>query len=268
MATLEQSMRQLTVKGYPFNYRLIDNGQKETIVLLHAAFADHTLFASQIDRFRNSYRLIVLDLPGHGDNLTTGSKITMADVPAILRAIVDEHGLGACHLLGVSLGSLAAQAFAAEYPELTRSVAIVGGYSIHKDYERIVKAQRKEGIKWSFYMLASMKRFKRYVVSVSCATEEGRSLFAQAIGRFRFRSFPAMAGTSRYYRPNPAPVPYPLLIVVGEHDLPLAREAAARLHELEPHSRYALVPGAGHCANADAPDEFNRLVERFFASPD
>jgi pimeloyl-ACP methyl ester carboxylesterase len=111
-----------------------------------------------------------------------------------------------------------------------------------------------------------MKRFKRRILSVSCHTERGRRLFEQGIKAFSRRSFASMSGMNSFFVPVSAPMTYPLFIVVGEYDLMVARQAASELHRLESRSRMATIAGAGHCANADAPEEFNVMFREFLST--
>jgi pimeloyl-ACP methyl ester carboxylesterase len=44
---------------------------------------------------------------------------------------------------------------------------------------------------------------------------------------------------------------FPLLIVVGDHELDLLQKTAAAWHESEPVSEFHTISNAGHCANLD-----------------
>ncbi|MFZ3590593.1 alpha/beta fold hydrolase [Bacillus sp. DJP31] len=247
------------------NYFIIENKGKETILMLHPAFTDHKIFEFQTEYFKEKYQLILLDLPGHGERQVKGSKSTIGDMPEVLNQILFENNIASCHLIGVSLGSLVAQAFAARYPNQVMSVIIVGGYSIHKANEDILKSQKREGLKWILYILFSMKSFRRYVTSVSSHTDLCRELFASGTKHFKRRSFAAMAGINTFFINKDTPISYPLLIIVGEHDQKLIQESATKLHALEKHSQYVLLQGAGHCANVDVPDKFNGIAEKFLS---
>ncbi|MBD0381311.1 alpha/beta fold hydrolase [Paenibacillus sedimenti] len=264
MNSVMNKTRKLVFKKAQISYYVIENKGKETILMLHPGFADHNIFELQIDHFKDNYQVILIDMPGHGESQIMGSKVTIKDMPEILNQVLFENDIISCHLLGVSLGSLVAQAFADRYPDRVKSVTIVGGYSIHKANERILKAQRTEGLKWILYILFSMKKFRRYVTSVSCHTDVARDMFTRGIQRFSRRSFSAMAGMNTFFTTKDTPMTYPLLIIFGEHDLKLVHEAAMELHQLEKHSQLVLLPGAGHCANADMPNEFNVVVENFY----
>ncbi|TCP53407.1 pimeloyl-ACP methyl ester carboxylesterase [Tumebacillus sp. BK434] len=244
-------------------YYFAENKEKETILLLHPAFADHEIFEAQTESFMEDYQVIAVDMPGHGDSQIKGRNVTLKDMPAILHQIMSDHEISALHIVGVSMGSLVAQAFADRYPERVKSVTMVGGYSIHKANEQILKAQKKEGLKWLGYMLFSMKKFRDHVISVSCYTDRCRTVFRRGIGKFHRKSFSVMSGMNSFFRKQDTPVRYPLLIIVGQQDQQMIREAANTIHKLEKGSQLAVLPAAGHCANLDAPEEFNRLVKDF-----
>jgi pimeloyl-ACP methyl ester carboxylesterase len=54
----------------------------------------------------------------------------------------------------------------------------------------------------------------------------------------------------------------PTLVLCGERDR-LNRPLSRRLAQLIPNARFELVPAAGHVANVDNPDAFNRLLSAF-----
>lgn len=257
--------KEIIYNNTAITYYLKVNKGKETLFLLHPAFADHEIFEAQLDCFSGNYQLILLDFPGHGKSHTKGTTVTMRDIPAIMKSILDENKIVDCHIIGVSLGSLVAQAFADRYEKMVKSITIVGGYSIHKANEHILRAQVKEGLKWMLYILFSMKKFKAYVTRVSTFNEIGREAFRHGINKFKRSSFPAMSNMKSLFTKKDTPMAYPLMIVCGEHDLQLVKDAAIALHALEPLSKYALIPNAGHCVNVDNPDEFNAALEGFLA---
>ncbi len=241
---------------------------KPVIVFLHPAFGDHTMFTHQMAYFAKDYHVIAVDMVSHGKSQPRKVRVDMSHMPDIIAGILDASGVGKAHLAGVSLGSIVVQAVAAAFPERVLSVTIVGGYSIHKDNKHILKEQRKAIFKWLFYMLISMKKFKAHVVETTIYSQESRELFTQAISGFSRRSFMYMGGMERFFVDTDAPVSYPLLILCGEHDTPLALEAGQRLHRLEPGSRFTLIQDAGHCANIDNPEAFNAELRAFLKHVD
>ncbi|MGB8954350.1 MAG: alpha/beta hydrolase [Tumebacillaceae bacterium] len=258
--------KQLVFRDAQIAYYIEENKDKETILMLHPAFADHQMFEAQVDELKEQYQLILFDMPGHGASQVNGSKVTLRDMPEIINQLMAEHQIPVVHLLGVSMGSIVAQAFADRYPDRVQSVTIVGGYSIHKANERVLKAQQKEGLRWLWYILFSMNKFREHVISSSCYSDRCREVFRRGIQTFNRRSFSAMAGMNSFFRPKESPVPYPLLIITGKHDLNTIQEAALTWHQVEAHSQFVSLPDAGHCANLDAPVEFNKILQDFLAT--
>jgi len=59
----------------------------------------------------------------------------------------------------------------------------------------------------------------------------------------------------------------PTLIMVGEGDLPYFHNISRVLVAGVPGSQKVVVPNAGHMVNMEAPDEVNKLLANFIASP-
>ncbi|SFE40284.1 Pimeloyl-ACP methyl ester carboxylesterase [Paenibacillus algorifonticola] len=258
--------RHLPYRNSSIFYQFMPNPGKQTLLFLHPAFADHRVFCGQTSYFKTGYQVIALDMPGHGRSQVHGTKVTLKDMPHIVAGILDKHNIAACHVVGVSLGSLAAQSFAERYNERVHSVTIVGGYSIHRENTEIWKEQKREGLRWLFYFLFSMGRFRRYVTTFSCSSSYGRNVFAQSAKLFNRRSFAAMAGLGAFFTKKDTSVPYNMLLVYGEKDLKVLVDNAHNWQKTEALSQLFLLPGAGHCAQLDAPESFNHILERFIVS--
>lgn len=75
-----------------------------------------------------------------------------------------------------------------------------------------------------------------------------------------------MTGLGDFFTKKESPVPYQMLIVYGDQDLKVLLDNARNWHMAETFSQLVLLPGAGHCAQLDAPESFNRILERFITS--
>ena len=63
-------------------------------------------------------------------------------------------------------------------------------------------------------------------------------------------------------RTNSAPV----LVIVGENDLPYLRRLADSVAQTIPGASKVVIPSAGHMVNLAAPEAFNRAVLSFFGA--
>src|SRR5437868_15511146 len=84
-----------------------------TIVFLHGAGMDHTVWALQTRYFSHHGRnVLAVDLPGHGRSAGPGLAGIAAMAGCVL-AVLDALGIGRASLVGHSMGALAALAAAA-----------------------------------------------------------------------------------------------------------------------------------------------------------
>jgi pimeloyl-ACP methyl ester carboxylesterase len=101
------------------------------------------------------------------------------------------------------------------------------------------------------------------VVKNTNVVEAERELFYRAMQKFTRRSLPVMSGMGKILDKTPRTFSQPLLIVTGEHDLPIILSNARDWQKRELNAQLQIIPKAGHCANMDNPEEFNGALRDF-----
>lgn len=227
------------------------------IVFIHGTRLSRTMWRAQMDDLRDTYRVVALDLPGHG---------RLADRAFTLEAASDEVSLaieeaagGHAVVVGLSLGAYVAMDLAARRPELVRGLVLSGATT-----EPIGPlATPYLALAWV------MERF------------DGPALDALNAWFFRSRfppniAEPIVAGgfwsvggagalraiVGQRFAPRLAAYPGPSLIVNGEWDL-LFRLAAGAFARSARDPRRVRLGGATHLANLDRPAAFSFAVRRF-----
>lgn len=244
-------------------YNISNSGAAEWAVFLHAAFLTAEMFDEQINYFEGKYNLIAVELIGHGMS-QNAKKGSMSDMSVRIAEILEKHGVNKAHFVGVSLGAVIAQDFANRYAEKVASLTVVGGYDIN-DFDK--DAQKENGKAHASMMLKalfSMKKFASANKAICAYTEKGQTAAYNMNLKFKRSSFRFMADIGKMVnRCKPTKRVYPLLIACGEHDIPTAIKIAEKWSEKE-GAELKIFRNAGHCANLDAPDEFNRVLEEFW----
>ena len=253
----------LKVDDYNIHYFVSGKENSDLIILLHPAFSDHRVFDQQIDFFSKNYRVITIDLIGHGLSKANKSKDKIDTSIKHIERILDIEGFEKAHLFGVSMGSLIAQYFALNYPEKVKSLTALGGYDINKENKEVSKAQRSVNFKLVIRAVFSMKSFRKKASKQICKSEKGQALFYETTSHYERKSFMVMQGLQNVIddKVNIEPQ-YPTLILTGEFDIELAKKMAKEWHSEIENSNYYLIENAGHCANLDKPLEFNRIVKK------
>ena len=100
--------------------------QSPTVVFLHGAQNDHTVWALQSRYFaHHGYGVLAVDLPGHGRS--KGAALTTVEAMAAwLLAVLDAAGVEKALLAGHSMGSLIALEVAFQAPARVAKLALLG----------------------------------------------------------------------------------------------------------------------------------------------
>lgn len=259
----------LKLDDYEIHYYVSGKENRDLIVFLHPAFSDHRAFSQQIDFFSKDYRIITLDLIGHGLSKAKKSKDKIDTSSKHISKILEIEGYNNAHLVGVSMGSLIAQFFALNYPEKTKSLIALGGYDINKENKEVEKAQRSSNLGLIFRAVFSMKSFRKKTAEITCKSEKGQALFYKTASHYERKSFMVMQGLQNVIKERKSINPqYPTLILIGEFDIELAKKMAKEWYSEIENSKYFMIENAGHCANIDKPLRFNKIVIEFIEGND
>ncbi len=105
------------VDGEKVSY-LEREGEGETVVLLHGFTADKNNWLRFVRNLPEKYRVLAIDMPGHGDNV---KDITRNYSPFSLSLgfakTVDAIGIKRFHIAGNSLGGLVSKIYASRHPD-------------------------------------------------------------------------------------------------------------------------------------------------------
>jgi len=252
--------------GNTIHYFVSGNETGEAIVFLHPAFGDHQCFDKQIDFFAPNYRIITIDMLGHGLTGVGKSKDKISATNIHISEILKAENRDTIHIVGVSIGSLLAQDFALKHPDKILSLTALGGYNINREQKEVAKSQGKEMFKWLFKMIFSMDAFRRYTGSVSAINELEQIRFYESARHFTRKSFTVMSGLDKLTANRNVQKSFPLLILSGEKDNELALKMAKEWHKEEQISKMLFIENAGHCANMDNAEEFNNVVMNFITT--
>jgi pimeloyl-ACP methyl ester carboxylesterase len=227
------------------------------IVFVHGTRLSRTMWRAQMDDLRDTYRVVALDLPGHGR--LAERRFTLVDASDALALAIEEAAGGHAVVVGLSLGGYVAMDLAARRPELVRGLVLSGATT-----EPIgLLATPYRALAWV------MDRF------------DGPALDALNAWFFRARFSPDIAepimtggfwsaGGAQALRaivgerfvPRLAGYPGPTLILNGELDV-LFRLAAGTFARAAHDARRVRLRGATHLANLDRPAAFSLAVRRF-----
>lgn len=262
-------MTQSKLEGSPIVYYISGREHREWVLFLHAAFVDHNMFREQAAHFQDTYNVLTLDLIGHGKSVDTKKGDGIHKMSEWIGGILEKEGIGKIHIVGISLGAVLAQDFADRFPEVVGSLACFGGYDIHNFDGNMQKGNNAAQLGMMLKALFSMKWFAESNKKISACTPQAQNDFYEMNRRFPRKSFRYLASLNTVVNVRQTvPRAYPLLIGCGEKDIPMELSAVEQWKKREPECRVAVIAGAGHCVNMDAPQAFHKVLEEFWRGGD
>jgi pimeloyl-ACP methyl ester carboxylesterase len=108
-----------TVKYLDTFIRYSDDGTGDPVILIHGYLESLEIWDGFADELAAGYRVICVDLPGHGRSGVYSAIDTMAIMADAVKHVLDFLGIGRTVVIGHSMGGYAALAFEDFYPELT-----------------------------------------------------------------------------------------------------------------------------------------------------
>ena len=238
------------------------------MVLLHALGSSCRDWEFQEVALEDRYRVVSVDLPGHGSSTSSGQPVTiesMADDVGALLATLDAEP---AHVVGLSLGACVALRLGLQAPERVRSLTLVNPFARvqptgPRDVARLLLRLTMLGV-------APMRMVGAHVARGLFPWPEQRALYAAAVaslGATPRRGYAAALRALAQFdaRGQVAAVRRPTLVVAGDRDTMVPLAPKLRLAAAIPGARIVVVPASGHATPYDQPATFNRVLLEFLA---
>ena len=136
-------MNQILYKNTKISFS--DTGKGSAIVLLHGFLENQTMWQDLVPALSKKYRVITIDLLGHGESGCLGYVHSMEDNAAIVCAVLSILRIRKAVFVGHSMGGYVALAFAEMYPEKVRGLVLQNSTAKADSEER--KSNRDRAIK-------------------------------------------------------------------------------------------------------------------------
>lgn len=255
------------------SYAYIDEGKgKETIVFLHGFTGRKETWKTFIESLRESYRVIAIDLPGHGETKTKIPR-TMEMVVDDLRYIFEKLNLQAIHLMGYSMGGRVALAYALTYPKTILTLTLESASpGLHQEQERakrrardlkLIRHLEKEGLQSFINFWENIPLFKTQQKLSKRSKEQVRQERLSQSVKGLMESLRYMGtGQQPSFWNNLQFLNCPVLLIVGQLDEKFVRlNEQMKQHLLE--ATLTIIEQVGHTVHLEAPKLFLQTIKSF-----
>ncbi len=239
------------------------------VLLANSLGTNVHVWDAQVAELAASYRVLRYDTRGHGLSETgslSGTTIaTLADDVAALLAVLD---IRAVTFVGLSIGGMIGQHFAAAYPEgIDKLVLCATGNRIgtRAVWDARIDAVERAGV--GAIVPDVLQRW--FTPRTHIARPELVRGFATMLERTPAAGYAAACRAIRDadLRTADAAVRCSTLVIAGSDDPVTNTDVAAELQGAIAGARLQVVAGAAHIVCAEAPDAFNAVLLRFLGEP-
>lgn len=108
-----------------------DQGKNNVLVLLHGFTESQNIWNDFAKELISNYRVITIDLPGHGKSGCVGDIHTMELMAEVVKSVLDAQGVKHCAMIGHSMGGYVALAFAENYSSMLQGLGLFHSSALH-----------------------------------------------------------------------------------------------------------------------------------------
>jgi pimeloyl-ACP methyl ester carboxylesterase len=240
------------------------SGEGPPIVLLHPGPFDHSVWLYQVSRFSTFFRVITIDMRGHGRSEDVTVPYGVEDQAEDVLAVLRREGATGVILAGISFSAKVAMLLAADHPEIFSACILVGGSAsipstnshearnaryLKEGVMAVMPSHLRDGTTKDF----AASKLGQYILNIFLE----RSPWLSPMGKVQV----SLTRTLNDVTPRLKDIRVPTLVVNGEFDnaLPNGRKSA----QLIPGAVHKMLPGAGHACCMDDPVAFDAAVIEF-----
>lgn len=254
-----------TSTGQVIGYEEAGRGNAVPIVFLHGVGSDKSVWRPQLEHFGRERRSISFDYPGYGDSEPAPAATTRDDYASAILLAMRALGIEKAHICGLSLGGVVAIAMHHAAETHCASLILADTFAAHPEgqaiYDRSIAASGD---------LRALAEARVDVLLAQPAEPQVRSEVVETMARIDPSAY--RIGAEAVWLADQIgrarEVSVPTLVLCGSEDKVTPPALSEDLSHLIPGARMALLAGAGHIANLEKADDFNRAVEEFIRSVD
>jgi pimeloyl-ACP methyl ester carboxylesterase len=243
-----------TVQSTVGPQRVFVSGLGPRLIFLHGAGDNAGTWEKVAPEFTSKYRVVVVDLAGHGESAPASGPLKMQAMLDGLDGVVMQEPQPAI-LVGNSLGAWIAMLYAEQHPERVARVVAVDGGPLRGDRVDLAKLpeNREDARKiWDAILDPGSPRIPDFILD-----DVVRESHKGALGRMEKADMEQHLATEESLRSFPVGVD----VVWGAADRLVPMPYAERMREEVPAARLVSIPRCGHIPQGECPIAFTKELQ-------
>ncbi|HET6245563.1 MAG: alpha/beta hydrolase [Bacteroidetes bacterium] len=258
-------IKNLAFKNAPV--RVIDKGRGRALVFLHGFLESSDIWKEFVDPLSLKYRVICIDLPGHGQTGCLGYVHSMDLMAECVQSVLKQLRVKKSILIGHSMGGYVAMAYAEFFPEnvkglcLFHSSAAADNQIKKQERERVInliKQSKKDFVKNLIPGLFTKENQKKHSKEIKLLIKRAGKISKQGI----IASLEGMK--ERVEREIILRFStYPVLFIIGKQDPVIPFEVIVEQAELPRNATTYILDSVAHMGFIEAKDQTIEIIAGF-----
>ncbi|MEN8242303.1 MAG: alpha/beta hydrolase [Chloroflexota bacterium] len=244
-----------------------DHGAGEPLVFIHGLGSSTKDWEHQVDHFSTRYRVILVDVRGHGQTGKPAGPYSVQMFAQDLAGLIGALGIPAAHLCGISMGGMIAFQMAVDYPEMVKTLTVVNSGA------NLVSDSFKE--RWNIFQrlaifrLLSMEKIGETLAKRIFIKPEQEALRTVFVERWSENFKPAYMAATRglvgwTVEDMLGEIACPALLVAADEDYsPL--EDKQRIASKMKNAELVVIEDSRHATPVEHPGLFNQTLDAFLS---
>ena len=243
---------------------------QSALVFLPGLTADHRLFEKQIEFFKDTYRALVWDAPGHASSYPFRLDFTLFDLATWLDGIFVKERIENPIVIGQSMGGYVGQVYAQLFPEKLKGLVTIDSPSLQRKYYTAMELWLLKNMEtiyriypWKFLLKSGPKSVsttdygRKLMYDMMMVYDGDQKRYARLVG-YGYKIFSEAVEKKLSYE-----VKCPQLVICGKEDRAGSCIRYLKAYEKILGKSVQWIDKAGHNSNTDQPDIVNRLIDEF-----
>ena len=243
------------------------NGKGKPLVLLHGFLESSNMWDEFSQELRNDFKIISIDLPGHGKTICFDEIHTMEFMAECVKSVLYHLRIHECVIVGHSMGGYVALAFAEKYSTMLKGLCLFHSHALADAPEAkinrgraiaVVKRNHKGFINHfipDLFAIDNIEKFKTKIIELQFAadslTEEG---IVAALEGMKHRT-----DKLEFLKKTDLPV----LFIVGQEDPRADLEIMFEQISIPKYSELLLLRDSGHMGYIEEKEITAKAIKGF-----
>jgi pimeloyl-ACP methyl ester carboxylesterase len=243
------------------------HGEGEILIFIHGLGSSSQDWEKQIDDFSTRYKVILVDMRGHGQTDKPSGQYSVPIFARDLAGLMDSLEIQVAHICGISMGGMIAFQMAVDYPERVKTLTVVNcGADLVPDslqdrwniFQRLV-----------VFRLLSMRKIGQTLskrLFIKPEQEDLRSVFVERWSKNNKPAYmAAMQGLVGWtVQDKLKEITCPTLVIAADQDYTPLEDKQRIVTEMR-NAELVVIDDSRHATPVEHPELFNQTLNDFLA---